>query len=258
MKGINMKLYLQKASILKRISAYILDFIVLVICITGFATLFSTLFGYDNYNDTLERRQEAIEAEYGVDFEIKQEDYEKLTQKEKDNYSKAEEAYINDDEAKKAWNVIISLILTIISLSILLAHIIAEFLIPMYFGNGQTIGKKVFALGVMRSNHVKISNQNLFIRSVLGKCTIEAMVPVLLVIMIFSGILGIVGTAVLGLILLLQICLLIFTSNNSVIHDILSDTVVIDMSSQLIFDTEEAMIEYIKKHHKEQVEGERY
>ncbi len=253
-----MKLYLQKASILKRISAYILDFIVLVICITGFAALFSKAFGYDNYNATLEKRQEAIEAEFGVDFVITQEDYDKLTQKEKDNYSKAEEAYINDEEAVKAWNIIVSLILTIVSLSILLAHIVAEFLIPMYFGNGQTIGKKVFSLGVMRSNHVKITNQNLFIRSILGKCTIEAMVPVLLVIMIFSGILGIVGTAVLGLILILQICLLIFTSNNSVIHDILSDTVVIDMSSQLIFDTEEAMVEYIKKHHKEQVEGERY
>ena len=58
---------------------------------------------------------------------------------------------------------------------------------------------------------------------------------------------------VLGLILLLQLILLAATSNNSLIHDLISDTVVIDMASQRIFDSESELIEYEKKIHAESV-----
>ncbi len=249
---------LQKASILKRISAYILDFILLVICITGFALLFSALFGYDGYSKTIDDRKAAFETEYNVSFDISREEYEALPEDEKAIFEKAAEAFEKDKEANDAWNMLINLTFMIISFSILLSYIVTEFTIPMFFGNGQTVGKKVFALGVMKSHHVKISTSQLFIRSILGKCTMETMVPVLVVIMIFSGILGIVGTGVLLLILLLQLCLIIFTRNNCLIHDILSDTVVVDMSSQMIFESDEALLEYQKKIHMEEAQKALY
>ncbi len=87
----------------------------------------------------------------------------------------------------------------------------------------------------------------LFIRAVLGKYTIETMIPVLIIIMIYFGSIGIIGPVVLGLILLLQLILLAATSNNSLIHDLISDTVVIDMASQRIFDSESELIEYEKE-----------
>lgn len=46
---------LQKASMLKRASAWLLDVILLSVLATGFALLLSAAFGYDNYNDNLQR-----------------------------------------------------------------------------------------------------------------------------------------------------------------------------------------------------------
>ncbi len=249
---------LQKASMLKRISAYILDFILLIICITGFALLFSALFGYDGYNKTIDDRKEFFETEYNVSFDISKEEYDALSEEKKANFDNAAKAFEEDKEANDAWNMLISLTFLIISFSILFSYIVTDFTVPMFFGNGQTVGKKIFALGVMRSHHVKISTSQLFVRAILGKCTMETMVPVLIVIMIFSGILGIVGTGVLLLFILLQICVLIFTKNNCVIHDILSDTVVVDMSSQMIFETDEALLEYQKKVHMEEAQKSLY
>ena len=41
-------------------------------------------------------------------------------------------------------------------------------------------------------------------------------------------------------------------------HCLLSDTVVVDMSSQLIFESEQAMIDYKKKLHEEEVARAKY
>ena len=73
------------------------------------------------------------------------------------------------------------------------------------------------------------------------------MIPVLIIMMIFWGSIGIVGPIVLGLIGLLQIVLLIVSRTNSVIHDYLANTVTVDMSSQLIFRTTEELIAYQKR-----------
>lgn len=249
---------LQKASILKRISAYILDFIVLVICITGIALLLSTVLGYDKYSNIIDTRKNEIALQYNVDLDIEIQEYNALSEEEKNAFEMAKTAFEEDAEANKAWNVLINLIFVIISFSVLLAYIVTEFIIPLIFGNGQTIGKKVFSLGVMRSHHVKITSAQLFIRSILGKCTMEALFPIYLVAMIFIGVLGIVGLAVLFLLALLQLCLIIFTKNNCLIHDILSDTVVVDMTSQMIFESDEALLEYQKKVHAENVANSPY
>jgi len=249
---------LQKASVLKRLSAYILDFIVLVICITGVAFALSTILGYNEQSETVNRRKNEISIEHNVNLDIEYEEYQSLSPVEKEAFDKAKEAFENDPEAVKAWGILVNLIFVIISLSILLSYIVAEFIIPLILGNGQTIGKKIFGLGVMRSHHVKITSTQLFIRAILGKCTMETMFPVYLFIMIFIGSLGIVGLAVLVLFLLLQICLIIFTKNNCVVHDVLSDTVVVDITSQMIFETDEALLEYQKKIHAESVQKSSY
>ena len=44
---------LQKASMLKRISAFILDVILLAVAITGFAFFLSAVTGFDSYNERL-------------------------------------------------------------------------------------------------------------------------------------------------------------------------------------------------------------
>ena len=60
--------------------------------------------------------------------------------------------------------------------------------VPLKLGNGQTIGKKVFGIGVMRVDGVQLTTIQLFIRTILGKFTLETMIPVYIVLMIFFNI----------------------------------------------------------------------
>ena len=168
-------------------------------------------------------------------------------------YEEADRAISQDEEAISAYSLVMNLTLVITSLGILSAVMTGEFIIPLILKNGQTVGKKVFGIGVMMTGGTKIKTVALFIRAVLGKYTIETVIPVLIIIMIYFGGIGILGVIILGLIVLLQLILMAATSNNSPIHDLISDTVVIDMSSQRIFDAESELIEYEKKMHAEAV-----
>ena len=104
----------------------------------------------------------------------------------------------------------------------------------------------------MRTNSVKVTGPVLFVRAILGKCTIGRMVPVLLILMILFGNIGFVGTAALALIAILQIALMCATKTNSAIHDLLADTVAVDMASQRIFESEADMIDFKKRIHAEE------
>ena len=118
---------------------------------------------------------------------------------------------------------------------------------PLLLKDGQTVGKKIFGLCVVNANAVRLRPTVLFIRAILGKYTIEIMVPVFIFLLIFFSDIGIVGLAVLGLILILQVAVYIGTQNNSAIHDLLAGTVVVEAASQRIFNTREEMLEYEKK-----------
>lgn len=110
----------------------------------------------------------------------------------------------------------------------------------------------------MRTNGVKLGGQAHFIRSIIGKYTMETMVPVYIFLMIIFGNLGVIGTALLILILLLEIFTMCYTKTRSTIHDLVSDTVVVDMASQMIFESEEELIAYKTRIHEEEVNKREY
>ena len=249
---------LQKANMWKRVSAALLDAILLVIAVVGVAWGLSVLFNYDGYNDTLNQAYDKYEQEYDIRFELSAEEFESMSAEEMQQYEAAYEALIADADAMYAYNMVLNLTLTIASLSIFLAYLILEFFVPKYFGNGQTIGKKIFSIAVMRTDGVKVSSPLMFIRTVLGKFTIETMIPVLIFVMISFNSIGIVGIIVLAAILILEIVLMVVTNTNSMIHDVLAKTVVVDMASQMIFDSEEDMLAYKKKVHEEHVARQAY
>ena len=244
---------LQKASTWKRISAFLFDFILLVIAVAGFAWILSGILGFDKHNTALNDAYARYEAEYGVIFDISQEEFIQMSEEEQQTWNNAYQALIKDTGAMYSYNMVINLTLVISSLAILLSYLILEFFIPIKFDHGQTLGKKIFGVAVMRVDGVKVTAPLLFIRTVLGKFTIETMIPVLICIMIFFNTIGIVGMLILGLILLLQIILMISTHTNSCIHDVLAKTVAVDMASQMIFASEEEMIAYKNKVHAEKV-----
>ena len=138
-----------------------------------------------------------------------------------------------------------------------IAFLLLEFVVPLLFGNGQTLGKKVFGVAVMREDGVRLSPLLLFARTVLGKYTVETMVPVLILIMIYLNLTGIGGTVIILGMLLVQMVLLIATKARTPLHDKLAHTVTVDFASQMIFESPEAMLAYKQRIHAEQVEAEK-
>lgn len=243
---------LQKGSLLKRASAFLLDGILLVIIAVGFAFAFSAIFHYNTYSNIYSSGIDRYAAEYGVDFEsvLSQADYDALSDADRAAYDAAVEAMNRDPEILRALNVIVRMIIAMVSVSLFLGFMVIEFIFPLIFKNGQTPGKKIFGLAVMRTNGVRIRGISLFVRTFLGKYVVETMIPVLITMLIIFNAIGIMGgPGVLGLILMVlllfgQILLVWLTKTNSMIHDMVSDCVVVDMSSQMIFDNEQAMVEY--------------
>ena len=249
---------LQKASMWKRISAYIFDFILVSILAVGIGFLLSLLLGYDAKIEKMEAAETRYEEKYGIDFDLSLTDYENLTDAEKAVYEAANEEFGKDPEVARLYLLILYLTLMVVTFGLLGAYIVLDFLVPLWFKNGQTLGKKIVGIAVMRVDGVKISTPLLFVRTVLGKFTIETMAPVLLLGMALFGSIGVLGVVMIGLIGLLQIVALVSTKTNSAIHDLLSGTVTVDMASQMIFDTPEELIAYKKRIHAESVERSTY
>ena len=238
---------LQKASLSKRIAAAILDAMLLCVVAVGMAALLTWLLGYENHTTALEQGYTRYESQYGVEFGISQSEYEGLTTAQKENFDAAYAALIADDDVLYHYNMVVNLTVLVTTFSILLAMVILEFVVPLILKNGQTVGKKVFSLGLMRTDAVQITAVQLFARTVLGKFTIETMISVYIIILIFFNSIGITGPLVIGGILLTQIICLAVTKTNSLIHDLLAGTVVVDISSQKIFRSTQDLLDFQKR-----------
>lgn len=249
---------LQKASLLKRASAYLLDVILLLTLITGAAFGLSAILGYDAYVDTLESVYAEYEAEYGIDLDISAEDFAALSREEQKLYEDVNKLMNENEVAIEAYNMTVNLALVIASLSIFIGYLVLEFIVPLIFKNGQTVGKKVFGIALMRRDGVRITNLMLFVRTILGKCTVETMVPVYILILIIFGNLGMTGTVILVGIALLQSALVLSSRTHSAIHDMMAATVAVDMASQMIFASEADMLAYKNKLHAENAARDKY
>ena len=249
---------LQKANILKRVSAWILDLILLTIVITGVAFALSAILDYDSYSETLDRIYHEYEVEYGIDLDITAEEYAALTREEQRVYEDVNRVMNENEEAIEAYNMTVNLALIITSVSILAAYLLLEFVAPILLKNGQTVGKKVFGIGLVRQDCVKISTLALFVRTVLGKCTVETILPAYILILIIFGNLGMTGTVVLAGMAILQVALVATSRTNSAIHDMMAATVAVDLNSQMIFESEADLLAYKNKLHAENAAREKY
>ena len=266
-----MNLDLQKAGIMKRFSAFLLDIILIFMLFAAGMLVVSNITNYDSYLSDFEVRVTSIqekyniaeiEKEYGVLFNDYQymfaDEVEQLPEEVQTAFNACNEEMTNDSVSIKLYETIMTLSILIVSLSMLIAYIVLEFCVPLLFKNGQTLGKKVFSIAVMRTDGVKISPMVLFIRTVLGKYTITTMVPIIMLLMLAFGSTPLIPIAIILLIFLLQLVLIITTRTNSLIHDSLASTVVVDFQSQRIFESVEAKNEYLLRLHKEAVDKAEY
>jgi uncharacterized RDD family membrane protein YckC len=237
----------QRASFMKRLPAWLLDIILLITVTTGFLLAWSYVFDTTPHIEELSGIIEQYEEQYGGQLSISVEDYEKMTDEEKLEAEKIsqqiDQALNENPQALKLLERIASSLFAMVSLSILCAYIILEFLIPLWLKNGQTLGKKCFGVALMRKDGVKVTPFMMFVRTILGKSTIETMIPVMLFIMVLLGAGGLMLLLGVGL-LLAQVIVPVATRNKTAIHDMMACTVAVDLASQMIFDSVEDMEAY--------------
>ncbi len=265
---------LQKASVLKRFSAFLLDAICVCIVATLFAWLLSAIVDFGGWSAKYDELKTAHEQKYGINTLTKDEydalsDSEKKEYDEKNEQAKQEaeralrEAYMAKDpvavETVRTIDMVNNLILLMISVGCFFGFFIVEFIVPLFFKNGQTLGKKIFSVAVMRTATVRINSVCLFIRSMLGKFAIETMIPLYILIrVVFLGSGNVIDVALLAALTLSQILIFFVTKTRSFIHDLLADTVTVDMATQMIFDTEDDLIRYKEKLHEAEVKASDY
>lgn len=270
---------IEKASILKRISAYILDGILTLILATGLIFAISGILNYDSYYEEMDAFYLEFEEENGFSYNMFSKTEDELNEKElkikeifykeeseltdsdkafKAEYEKAIEEFGNNSDVLYTYNMLVNLTLLMTTIGVLIAILIIEFIIPLIFKDGQTIGKKCFGICLVKNNCVKINNIMLFIRALLGKFTIETMIPLYIIILIIFGGAGATGTIVLFLILVIQLVLIIATKNNCLIHDLMAGTVVVDKTSQMMFATEDELIKFKQEFYKNEANRESY
>ena len=237
----------QKASMIKRIPAWMLDAILAIVVTAGVMAGLSFVLNTEEHSKNLDGIYQAYEEKYGIVFTVTQEELAAMDEEQLAAYQAAAEALSKDMNAKKAYEQVLGDTLLTVSLSLFASILLLEFLVPMWIGNGQTVGKKIFGVGVMRVDGIKVNRMILFVRAILGKYTLETMIPVLLAIMLIFGMLGMVGLAVLALALLLVMFMPLVTRNRSAVHDLMACTVAVDLNSQLIFNTPQEREEYIKQ-----------
>lgn len=267
----------QKASVPKRFAAFLLDIILIACLAVGFMALLSLICDYDGHfdiyttivNDTQNQIIEKYKTEYGVDLGISKEQFDNLTEEEQATFNeKAQQAgeelgqllSANETYVKESM-LVLSFTLMITTIGIFLAVFVLEFVLPLIFKNGQTIGKKVFSIAVMHTNGVRVRPFSIFVRSILGMYVFEIMVPVLVGIMMFFGILDtIIGICILVAIVILQIVVFVSTrqTSRSFLHDLMSRTVCVDFASQMIFDSEDERLEFVKVEQRELAERDAY
>jgi len=249
---------IQKVSLSKRIAAWMLDAITLVILAVFIALALSAITGFDGYYNDLYAKYGEYEEKYGTEFNINEDKYQAMTEEERANWDAAYKELLEDKDAIYLYNTVLNLSIMIVSLSLFIATALINFVVPLLFKNGMTLGKKLLGIAVVKTNLVRMSVFQLFVRTLLGKYTFELMIPVLIVIMLYFNTIGLLGTVILIGIILAQAILLIFNKQHRVIHDFLADTMCVDYASQSIFPDEEARIEYINEQAKIAAQKESY
>ena len=285
---------LRKIGIVKRASALLLDLILLAVLTTGFMWIISLICHFDREqallvqytNEWEEFREEyfpTIAPFYGFTYEVDEETGEYTLTKPAENgrdtvpatpndvVTKLNSSEGKDPETAEAYEKFLtlppaakvdaqrvyvpSLLFMIISIGLLLAYLVLEFILPIILKNGQTVGKKVFGICLVRPDCVRITNIALFARTLLGKFAVETMFPILLVFLLLLGMLGWLALVLLAALFILNIVLFFATKNRTPIHDIFASTVAVDMATQVIFDSEEELNAKKALQHREFIEN---
>lgn len=249
---------LQRAENSKRIFAFLTDLILMSILTAGIFLLMSWILNIDSYSDKYEEIKAAYESEYDVRFGLTQEEYDKLTEKEKDNYRNAVSAMNGDEQANAAIRKSYLLSFAVFLGGTVISFIVFGFAVPLIMKEGRTVGKRLFGLGVIRSGYTHVSPFIVFARNVIGTGVFEIILPVMIVLSSLMGVTGVFGIIILAVFAVAEFIVFFRSSGHKLLHDVLADTVVVDWASQRVFDTPEERDRFIEESKRLQNEHKLY
>ena len=254
---------IQKAPVTKRIGAFLLDFMLMVIVIVFATSLVASALNADEHaqkmKDLAENTKANIavyEEKYQQKLDITEEEFNAMTDEEKIAYNEAMAKMFEETGLTKLENKIVSLYILAITCGALIAILLTEVLVPALMKHGRTLGKRAFGLAVMRKNCVKIHPVQMVARALLGKFTICLMFPIYAIV--FYGLNSMPGKVILVVVLGAQLIAMGVSKNNAAIHDLIVGTTVVDYDSQMIYENEEELQAAIEKDKAEQAARKTY
>lgn len=243
---------IQKAPVTKRIGAFLLDFMLMVILIVFAISLIASAMNVDKHienikviTDEIEENKEYYEEKYQLKLDITEEEFNAMTDEEKIACNEAFAKMYEETGLTKLRNKVISLNILAVTCGALIVVILTEILVPALMKHGRTLGKRVFGLALMRKDCVKIHPAQMVARALIGKFTICLMLPIYA--LLFFGLSSMIGKVILVAVIGVQLIVMGLTKNNAALHDLIAATVVVDYDSQMIYDSEEELLAAIEK-----------
>ena len=132
LKGKSMMFDLQKANMTKRISAFIFDLIITMTLTVAFGAVISFISGYDKHYDACVSVITRYEKEYDLSYYIDENEFTSLSESDRLSYEKMCDAIAKDEDFIYHNHYYFNLSLLIISLGILLAVLVVDFIFPVF------------------------------------------------------------------------------------------------------------------------------
>lgn len=226
------------ASVLNRIMSGLLDFILTVVLATGFFSLISRVLNYDDISNQLMGKY----VEYGVYIEDDNGGYQYNGHTysivvDTTTYNEVKERFNNDAVAVNLEYKSETCAFASISTGCLLSLIVIDFVLPLLFKNGRTIGGIMMKVGLISKKGIKISNVQLFARCIIGRYIIETIIPIIL-----WALYGVVGVFVfcIGLVFIITL-----SPNHQLPHNIVSNILTCDQNLQYYAISKEDLKEHL-------------
>lgn len=229
----------KNAKISKRIAAWVVDIILIVILWTGISLFTSMVYKYDTYMTTVTEKY--VEYNLATYDEEKKEyvfvDIEK-DQNAQENYA----LLIKDQEFVEAYHKVNNGQIIILSTGLFGSLLVFEFIIPLFLKHGRTIGMRFFGIGYVTDEDIDVGFKQVFVRFIFGKFIISGFVPLTGYLLFAMG----SGFGGMGLILLvgipvLNVILSCVTPEKRGIHDYVARVKPIDNDCQIYVKTKEEL-----------------
>ncbi len=227
---------IQRAPLLRRLAAFLIDILLRGILIVALLSLFASVTRFEEKKQRMETIYDEIAERFGISPNDVI-DSSALPPDEQERYRLANEALAADEEAGSLYRWLIISYVAGVSGAILITYLLLEFAVPLLFRDGRTVGKRLFGLCVVHTNCVRMEAGAMFIRSFFGKYIVETMISVLGIILLNMGAVGSAALMLPILLLLFEAVLFFAGKNRQLIHDYFAQSAVADYQSQPIYDT---------------------